>query len=810
MAQPERSVLAEEQAALRRVATLVAQGAPADDLFAAVAHEVASVLGIPSVTLNHHRADGMLVVVASLDSPTFPVGSRWPLDAPGVAAAIEETGGAARIDYSNLGGPVAAAARDASIGSAVGVPIVVDGKVWGDISVTAREAEVLPDETERRLHDFTELLGLAISNAESREALRILAVDQAALRRVATLVAEGASADEVYAAVAREAAKALDLKVSVLVRFDPGEWLTVMASFNSDRGFPGGSRFAIDGGVSKLILDTGKAARVDTFEGMPGTIAAAARASGENSSFGVPVVVEGAVWGMLAGDGVGPEPLPWDVEPRLRAFTELVATAISNTESRDALRRVADEQAALRRVATLVAEGASPDALFSAVVREVAAVLDVSAVTLDRDEPDGTSVTVARHVVAPAPEQIGVADGVFRTPITVDGEEWGVISVVTREGAVLHDTEARLHAFAELVATAVSNATARADLVASRARIVAAGDEARKRIERDLHDGTQQRLVTIGMDLRRLENVVAAGGQQAVERLREVRGDVRALVEEVRELSRGLHPAVLAEAGLEPSLRALARRTPFPVDLNVDLGDRLPESIEIGAYYLASEALTNAVKHAQATSAAIEVAVSGSDLRVSVADDGVGGARVGRGSGLEGLADRVAALGGRLALDSPQGRGTRLVAVFPIDARETEAASRAEASSAAALHEHLRALAAAAEVFDSAGSDGAVYALDRYGNIEYMDERGLQILGYDGDELRGKPDHETIHYLRRDGTPFPAVDCPLLGPWTAGETRGSDDDWFVTKDGSFVNVGYTAAPLPLADVPATLVAFRVR
>ena len=770
MAQPGRSVLAEEQAALRRVATLVAAGAPAEELFDAVAHEVVAVLGIPSVTLNHHRADGSLAVVASVD----------------------------------------AAAHDSSIHPAIAVPIVVNGKVWGDISVAADAAEALPAATEQRLQNFTELLGLAISDAESRDALRRLAVDQAALRRVATLVAEGASADEVYAAVAREAVEALDLKVAVLVRFEPGPMITVLASVNSEQGFPVGSRFPLDGGVSQLIFETGRAARMDSFEGMPGAIAAAARASGENSSFGVPIIVEGSVWGMLAGDGVGPEPLPWDIEPRLRAYTELVATAISNTESRNALRRIADEQAALRRVATLVAEGAGPDALFSGVVREVAAVLDAFAVTLARDEPDGASVTVASYVRDPSREHSDEPERRFRTPITVDGEVWGVLSVSSRESAHGDDTEARLHDFAELVATAVSNAAARADLIASRARIVAAGDEARKRIERDLHDGTQQRLVTIGIDLRRLENVVAASGQDAVERLRGIRGDIRSLTEEVRELSRGLHPAVLAEAGLEPSLRALARRTPFFVDVKVDLADRLPEAIEIGAYYLVSEALTNAVKHAQATFASIEVAIAGADLRVCVADDGVGGAKLGRGSGLEGLADRVAALGGRLALDSPPRRGTRLVAVLPIAAPVTDAASRAEMSSAAVLHEHLRGLAAAAEVFDSVRDDGALYALDRYGNIEFMDERGLQILGYSADELRGKPDHETIHYLRRDGTAFPAATCPLLKPWTPGETRSNDDDWFIAKDGSFVRVAYTAAALPLAEVRATLVAFRVR
>jgi signal transduction histidine kinase len=666
MAELKRSVLAEEQAALRRVATLVAAGAPAEELFEAVAQEVAAVLGVPSVTLSQHRPDGAVVVVASVDSPAFPVGSRWPLDAPSVAARIEETGRAARIDYSNLPGEIAAAARNSSIEAAIGVPIIVDGKVWGDISVAVRAAKALPSETEQRLHNFTELLGTAISNAESRDALRRLAVDQAALRRVATLVAEGASADEVYAAVASEAVEALDLKVSVLVRFDLGQMITVLASVNSEGSFPVGSRFPLDGGVSKLIYDTGRAARVDTFDDMPGAIAAAARASGENSSFGVPIIVEGAVWGMLAGDGVGPEPLPWDIEPRLRAYTELVATAISNAESRDALRQMADEQAALRRVATLVAEGAPPDALFSAVLREVAHVLDVSAVTLERYGADGASVTVGQHVRS-SREHSGALERAFRTPITVDGELWGGISVSSPESALAHDTEARLHDFAELVGTALSNATARAELIASRVRIVAAGDEARKRIERDLHDGTQQRLVTIGIDLRRLESVVADGGPEAVERTRQIRGDVRTLVEEVRELSKGLHPAVLAEAGLEPSLRALARRAPFAVDVRVDLDRRLPEPIEIGVYYLVSEALTNAMKHAQATSVSIGVGLDGSNIRVAVADNGVGGAKAGRGSGLEGLADRVAALGGRLALDSPRNRGTQVVAVLPLD-----------------------------------------------------------------------------------------------------------------------------------------------
>ena len=356
MAPPDRSALAEGQAALRRVATLVATAAPAEDLFDEVAQAVATVLGVPRVTLNHHRSDGALVEVAS-----------------------------AGID-------VAGSTRARPAETSIEVPIVVAGQIWGDISVAARPADRLPAETEQRLHDFTELLGLAISNAESRDALQRLAVDQAALRRVATLVAEGAPADEVYAAVAQEAVDALDLKVAVLVRFDPGPTITVLASVNSDDGFPVGSRFPLDGGASKVIFETGRAARVDTFEGMSGTIAAAAQASGENSSFGVPIIVEASVWGMLAGDGVGPEPLPWDIEPRLRAYTELVATAISNTESRNELRRVAEEQAALRRVATLVAQAPASEELFSAVAHEVATVLNVPGVIVTRYEADGMAV----------------------------------------------------------------------------------------------------------------------------------------------------------------------------------------------------------------------------------------------------------------------------------------------------------------------------------------------------------------------------------------------------------------------------------
>jgi signal transduction histidine kinase len=209
----------------------------------------------------------------------------------------------------------------------------------------------------------------------------------------------------------------------------------------------------------------------------------------------------------------------------------------------------------------------------------------------------------------------------------------------------------------------------REELGASRARIVAAADEARRRIERDLHDGTQQRLVSLVLDLRAAEAHVPAQLGELKERVARVGDELTLATEDLREVSRGIHPAILTEGGLLPALRALARRSAVPVELEVDVPARPPEQVEVAAYYVVSEALTNAAKHAHASVAAVDVHVRDGRLRLSIRDDGVGGAAPGRGSGLVGLTDRIQALGGTIAVTSPDGQGTELLVDLPADGR---------------------------------------------------------------------------------------------------------------------------------------------
>ena len=366
---------------------------------------------------------------------------------------------------------------------------------------------------------------------------------------------------------------------------------------------------------------------------------------------------------------------------------------------------LARRQAALRRVATLVARGVSADEIFTAVAHEVANALEVGNATLIRYVEHGVGEVVAAHDDGPTRLPIGarltlegenIAALVQRTgatarmdshehaagstaalirelglvsgvgaPIVVDGRLWGAAVVgFSRPQPPSPDTEGRLTEFAELVATAIANAETRGELMASRARIVTAADEARRRIERDLHDGAQQRLVALTLRIRSLQASVPSeielNGQLA-----EVGDGLAEACEELRQISHGIHPAVLSQGGLRPALGALRRRAAVPVQLSIDVERRLPESVEVAAYYVVAEALTNAAKHARASQVSVDVSADEKLLRLSVTDDGVGGAGPGGGSGLIGLKDRVEALGGRIEVTSPHCHGTTLAAEIP-------------------------------------------------------------------------------------------------------------------------------------------------
>jgi signal transduction histidine kinase len=249
----------------------------------------------------------------------------------------------------------------------------------------------------------------------------------------------------------------------------------------------------------------------------------------------------------------------------------------------------------------------------------------------------------------------------------VDEHVWGTAVVGTsRAGPLAADTETQIAEFAELVATAIAAATTHDDLIASRARIVAAADDARRRLERDLHDGAQQRLVSLGIQLRLAEASVPAELQSVTDRLSGIVSGLTAASEELRQISRGIHPAILAKGGLGPALKTLARRCPVPVTLDVAIERRLPESVEVAAYYVVAEALTNTAKYAQPSEVTVCATVRDAALCLSITDDGIGGADSRNGSGLIGLTDRIGALGGRLQITSPPGSGTSLHATIPL------------------------------------------------------------------------------------------------------------------------------------------------
>ena len=372
----------------------------------------------------------------------------------------------------------------------------------------------------------------------------------------------------------------------------------------------------------------------------------------------------------------------------------------------DNLRRVAEEQAALRRVATLVAQAAPQDKVFAAVAEEVGRLLGVDLTAMGRYLPGEKMTFVADWAKGGEPPLPGgiewnlggtnVSSLVAQTgrparvdntaefsgqlaavpvatmrsdigaPIMVAGHLWGVMIVGSKKARPMpRDTEARLAGFTDLVATAIANAAAQAELRASRMRIVAAADLTRRRIERDLHDGIQQRIVTLALGLGGAIDSVPAELPDLAAELSHAQRGLQEMLEEVREISRGLHPAILSEAGLGPALKSLARRSAVPVELDIHLEGRLPPNIEVAAYYIVSEALTNTAKHANASVAQVVVEKRDGLLRIQVTDDGAGGADPRRGSGLVGLTDRVEALGGKVVFSSPPGEGTTMIAALP-------------------------------------------------------------------------------------------------------------------------------------------------
>ena len=292
--------LAGEQAALRHVATLVAAGSSPSDLFAAVARAVEQAIDVDAISVERIDADRSATVIASLDAPLFPIGSRWPLDEPGLHASVIASGRPVRVDdVSVLGGRAGTAVRDSAIRSMVAAPIVVDGAVWGLMWVGGRRAEPLAAAAETRLRDFAELAAVAVANAQSRHQLRRLADSEASLRRVATLAAEGATPAELLATVADEAARILGGAGVAVVRYEPGDSFQVVAAHNDPVFEVGGSWPVEESSLAALVRDARAPVRIDEFADSRGIVAEAVRAAGLASAIGAPIVVDGDVWGMI-------------------------------------------------------------------------------------------------------------------------------------------------------------------------------------------------------------------------------------------------------------------------------------------------------------------------------------------------------------------------------------------------------------------------------------------------------------------------------------------------------------------------------
>jgi PAS domain S-box-containing protein len=708
--QEHDAVLAAREDSLRRIAALVAGGAASGEVFAAIAREVGHVIGLPLVAVWRYEPDATATVIGAWsDRPhAFQVGTRWPLDGPTICARVLDTGRPARIDdFTSVPGTIGDAARETGICACAGAPIIVDGQVWGAMSADSIDGAPLPDHIEDRLAEFTELVATAISTTARQEELARLADEQAALRRVATLVARGVAPPDVFAAVAREVGLLLHVDATHMARYESDGTATGVAAWSpTGDHVPVGRQVDLEGeSIAAAVFRTGRPARIQSYEHATGPGAALGRELGLRSSVGAPIVVERRLWGVMIASSKDERPLPAGTESRVAAFTELVATAISNTEARTEVGRLAEEQAALRRVATLVARGGPQGELFAAVAEEVGRLHGVDFAGMIRYELDGTVTPVAAWAAAgehprlpdrwtteegdpatliaetrraariddwsdvPGPiaafirEHLAVTSSVG-SPILVEGRLWGALAVHSRRPEPLPaDTESRLQNFTELVATAISNIQARADLAASRARIVAATDQERRRVVRDLHDGAQQRLVHTIITLKLAHRAVQDEEEKAPALVTEALDHAEQATAELRELAHGILPAALTQGGLRAGVDALASRMPVPVENGVSVG-RLPAAIEATAYFVVAEALTNVAKHARAERATVTASVEDGTFRVQVRDDGIGGA-LPHGSGLLGLADRLAVFDGQLRVQSSVEGGTLVTADFP-------------------------------------------------------------------------------------------------------------------------------------------------
>lgn len=696
-----------EQAALRRVATLIARGATRARVYEAATAEVGRLMPSSDANLLSFEGGGMATMIGRWNEHDgyVEIQARLAVGTGTLAQLISESGRPSRItNYGESRGPLADMIRGWGWRSSVGAPVVVDAELWGLTAVGSRTSRQLPAGTEDRLAAFTELLAIAIANEQNRERLEQLVAEQGALRRVAELAVHDAPPSRVLDAVVTEASRLVGVGFTTLLRFEPDGATEVVAIHDPPPGVTVGMRAPKGGdGASQRVWRTGRTARVDDLSGTPGAWPKVASGHGFSSSAAAPVRAEDRLWGVLVA--VGHDVLAPPIEDELSRFAALAGTAITSSHARTALGALAGEQAALLRVAGRVARGDPPEKVFAAVSAEAKQLLGGLPMTLvqfdEEDEalvvmnssggpirsgvsfpyPSGTLPDRVRRTGraariddyrlepdAEAVARLGVVAAVA-APIQVENRVWGMFTATSSDGPLPARAEDRLQRFANLVGTAIGNATSRALLVASRERVLTAADETRRRLQRDVHDGAQQRLVQTVITLKLARSALADDqAARVLERVEEALAHAERANEELRELVSGILPAALTRAGLPGGVGSLVTDLPVRVHAAIDV-PRLAPELETTAYFVIAEALTNVVKHAKAEHVRVLATLSDGAVRVEVSDDGVGGARADDGSGLTGLFDRVEARGGTLDVRSPPREGTTLKAILPADGR---------------------------------------------------------------------------------------------------------------------------------------------
>ena len=492
----------------------------------------------------------------------------------------------------------------------------------------------------------------------SVEELNRLVQEEVALRSVAALIATAGPSDDVLTAICRAASEQVEGQDITLLRFETRDTIVAVATYGGP--VPPGVRVVHKpGSLSEQVARTGRPVRVDDFDRI--SSAEIVRRYDIRAGVGVPIFIEGEVWGMFSATSES-GPLPADTESRLEGFAQLTWAAIANADARDNLRRIADEQAGLRNVAELVAREVPIDEVLRAVVDQGARVLGAASVTVVQHDRDQPRLAAAEHIAPDTGAHCTDAS------IVVHGRVWGTLAVTSSTAAPV--ASSGIKPFADLVAVAIANEESREGLRQSRARVIAAADDARRRLQRDVHDGAQQRLVHTVILLKLARDRAAAGGDIS-DLVAEALANAEEANRQLRDTVRGILPAALTRSGLAAGIESLVADAPVCVDLDIAV-PRLPAAVETTAYFAVAEAVTNAVKHARASRVTITATLldEGADLALLIEDDGIGGARPAGGSGLTGLADRVEAMHGTMGVESPLGDGTRVSVRLPTGAAQ--------------------------------------------------------------------------------------------------------------------------------------------